>query len=209
MTCVLWSRYAVPTGQDVTLPLMPTVRFKPTREQLIAANDKSIPHLIAPHLKVLFCGINPGLYSGATGNHFAKPGNRFWPALFSGGFTPRLLSPWEKEELLQYGCGITNVVNRTTATAAELSNDELIAGARALQARVKKYEPAFLAILGMGAYRVGFGRPKATLGLQRDAIGVTRLWVLPNPSGLNAHYTPAKLGVLFAELRHAAEAVAK
>ncbi|HEY0009302.1 MAG TPA: G/U mismatch-specific DNA glycosylase [Tepidisphaeraceae bacterium] len=179
--------------------------FKPTREQLLAANDKAIADLIAPNLKVLFCGINPGLYSGATGHHFAKPGNRFWPALFAGGFTPRILKPWEERELLTFGCGIINVVNRTTATAAELSNDELIAGGAQRRKLVTKMKPKFLAVLGIGAYRAAFNEPKADLGLQPQTIGSTRIWVLPNPSGLNAHYTPASLGVLFKELREAVE----
>ncbi len=176
---------------------------KPTPSELLAAKDKSIPDLIATDLQVLFCGINPGLWSGATGHHFARPGNRFWPALHAGGFTPRLLKPFEEAELLSYGYGITNFVNRTTATAAELSDAELIAGALRLQKTVRKYQPAMLAILGIGAYRTGFGRKKAALGLQAEAIGQTRIWVLPNPSGLNAHQTPVSLAKLFAELRNA------
>ena len=170
---------------------------------MIAANDKAIPDLVAPDLKVLFCGINPGLYSGATGHHFAKPGNRFWPALHAGGFTPRVLKPWEEQELLTYGCGIINVVNRTTATAAELSNDELIAGGAKRRKLVAKLKPRYLAIVGVGAYRVACDRPKATFGLQPETIGATKIWVLPNPSGLNAHYTPASLGKLFRELHDA------
>jgi TDG/mug DNA glycosylase family protein len=174
----------------------------PTHAELLAANDKSIPDLIARNLQVLFCGINPGLWSGATGHHFSRPGNRFWPALHAGGFTPRVLKPFEETELLSYGCGITSFVNRTTATAAELSDAELIAGALRLQKTVRKYRPAMLAILGIGAYRTGFGRKKAALGLQAETIGETRVWVLPNPSGLNAHQTPASLAKLFAELRN-------
>ncbi len=150
---------------------------------------------------MLFCGINPGLWSGATGHHFARPGNRFWPALHAAGFTPRVLNPFEEAELLSHGCGITSFVNRATATAAELSDAELIEGALRLQKTVRKYRPAMLAILGIGAYRTGFGRKKAGLGLQAETIGETRVWVLPNPSGLNAHQTPASLAKLFAELR--------
>jgi double-stranded uracil-DNA glycosylase len=175
--------------------------FRPTAADLLAAKDKPIPILIAPNLHVLFCGINPGLWSGATGHHFARPGNRFWPALFTGGFTPRVFKPHEERNLLAFGCGITNFVNRTTATAAELSDAELIAGTDHLRKTVKKNRPAMLAILGIGAYRVGFGKNKAALGLQDQTIGQTRIWVLPNPSGLNAHHTPASLGKLFAELR--------
>ena len=166
------------------------VPFKPTAAELIAANDKTIKDVIGPGLRVLFCGINPGLYSGATGHHFARPGNRFWPALFAGGFTPRLLSPWDKGELLQYGIGITNVVARTTTAAAELSDDELRAGTVLLRRKVLRYKPRVLAILG-------FGKKTAVLGLQPETIGDTRLWILPNPSGLNAHYTPKALGELF------------
>lgn len=178
---------------------------RPSPAELIAANDKAIPILIAKKLKVLFCGINPGLWSGATGHHFARPGNRFWPALHAGGFTPRVLKPWEEQELLTYGCGITNFVNRTTATAAELGDDELIEGAAKLVETCNTYQPAMLAILGIGAYRTGFSRKKAALGLQAETIGRTKVWVLPNPSGLNAHQTPASLGRLFGELRQASE----
>lgn len=180
---------------------MPTVPWKPTKAQLLAAHDKTVSDVIAPNLQVLFCGINPGLYSGATGHHFARPGNRFWPALHAGGFTDRVLSPFEKHQLLDVGCGITNIVMRTTATAAELSEDEFRAGGRALRRKLTRYRPRFLAVLGIGAYRAAFDAPHAALGLQPDAIGKTRIWVLPNPSGLNAHYSAARLGELFGELR--------
>ena len=156
---------------------------------------------------MLFCGINPGLWSGATGHHFARPGNRFWPALHAGGFTPRVLKPFEEQQLLTYSCGITNFVNRTTATAAELSDAELIEGAIQLRKTVHTYRPATLAILGIGAYRTGFGQKKAKLGLQAQTLGDTRLWVLPNPSGLNAHHTPVSLAKLFSELRNACETI--
>ena len=177
---------------------------KPTPAELIAANDKAIPILIRPDLDVLFCGINPGLWSGATGHHFARPGNRFWPALHAGSFTPRVLKPFEEQDLLTYGCGITNFVNRTTATAAELTDPELVDGANRLEAVCREYRPRWLALLGIGAYRVGFGRRKAAAGRQADhMLGDTRVWVLPNPSGLNAHQTPASLGRLFGELKAA------
>ena len=179
------------------------VPFKPTAADLIAANDKTIKDVIGPGLRVLFCGINPGLYSGATGHHFARPGNRFWAALYAGGFTPRLLSPWDKGELLQYGIGITNVVARTTNAAAELSDDELRSGTVLLRRKVLRYKPRVLAILGVGAYRVGFGQKTAALGLQPETIGQTRVWILPNPSGLNAHYTPKALGELFRQFNDA------
>ena len=176
---------------------------RPTRAELLAAKNKTLPDVIAPGLRVLFCGINPGLYTAAIGHDFGRPGNRFWPALLAGGFTTRLLSPYEEQELLPAGLGITNVVNRATAAADELSAEEIVAGAKLLEAKVERYAPTILAILGVGAYRVGFRRPKATMGLQAEKIGATRLWVLPNPSGLNAHYQAAQLGKLFRELRDA------
>lgn len=157
--------------------------------------------MIAPGLDVLFCGINPGLYSGATGYHFARPGNRFWPALHAGGFTPRLLDPSEQDELLTLGLGITNVVARATARADELTAAELRAGGARLTRTVTRYRPRWLAVVGITAYRTAFDRPKATVGRQPGRIGATRVWVLPNPSGLNAHWTPATLAKAFAELR--------
>lgn len=176
-------------------------RFKPSKADLSEAIHKTVPDLIAPGLRVLFCGINPGLYSGATGHHFARPGNRFWPALRIGGFTDHQVSPFDEQQLLQAGLGVTNFVMRTTAVASELTDDELKTGAKALQRKVLRYKPRVLAVLGVGAYRTGFARPKARLGLQEETIGDTRLWILPNPSGLNAHYTLNKLGAMFAELR--------
>jgi|SRR6185437_2112820 len=178
---------------------------KPTRAQLLAAADKTIPDVIGPRLRVLFCGINPGLYSGATGQHFARPGNRFWPALHGAGFTDRQLAPWEQEQLLSHGCGITNLVSRTTASADELQADELVNGRGKLLAKVKRYAPHFVAVLGITAYRSAFEQPKATLGQQDDeSLGNTRLWVLPNPSGLNAHHQLKDLTLLFRGLRDAA-----
>ena len=177
---------------------------RPTPAALREAEGKVIRDVIAPGLRVLFCGINPGLYSGATGHHFAKPGNRFWPALHASGFTERLLHPWEERALLEFGLGVTNVVRRTTATAAELDPHEYVAGGRRLAAKVRRHAPRILAVLGIGAYRTAFARPRATLGLQDERIGDTRLWVLPNPSGLNANYSLRDLALLFAELREAA-----
>jgi TDG/mug DNA glycosylase family protein len=179
---------------------------KPTKAELLAAEGKTVPSVIAPNLRVLFCGINPGLYTAAVGHHFARPGNRFWPALHASGFTDRLLSPFEERELLARGYGITNVVSRATATAAELAAGEYVAGGRKLAATVRRYRPAFLAVLGVGAYRTAFARPKAALGLQPESIGDTSVWVLPNPSGLNAHYQPKDLARMFQELRLAVEA---
>ncbi|MDY7226737.1 G/U mismatch-specific DNA glycosylase [Hyalangium rubrum] len=165
-----------------------------------------MPDLIAPGLRVLFCGINPSLYSAVVGYHFARPGNRFWPTLHAAGFTQRRLAPSEQEELLTLGYGITNVVDRATATAAELVATELAAGGRKLAAKVRRYRPRFIAMLGVSAYRVAFARPDATLGLQPETMGETRLWVLPNPSGLNAHYQLKDLARLFRELRRVATA---
>ena len=179
--------------------------WRPTRGELAAAYGKRVPDLVAPGLRVLFCGINPGLYSGAVGHHFARPGNRFWPALHAGGFTPRVLSPFEERELLQWGFGITNIVPHATARAEELSVKELRAGAKRLEAKVRRYRPRICAVVGVGAYRVAFGRPAAVLGRQEERIGESQLWVLPNPSGLNAHYQAKELGRLFGELRRAVE----
>lgn len=177
--------------------------FKPSRADLLAARDKTIRDVIAPHLRVLFCGINPGLYSGATGHHFARPGNRFWPTIYQAGFTLRLLTPAEERELLSLGYGITNLVPRTTATADELSPEELLVGKKRLVNKVKRYQPRLLAVLGIGAYRMAFQEPKATLGLQSKSIGETAIWVLPNPSGLNAHYQLSGLVEQFLKLREA------
>lgn len=161
--------------------------------------------MIAPGLHVLFCGINPGLYTAYTGHHFAGPGNRFWPSLYAGGFTDRRLAPSEEQLLLERGYGITNVVSRATATAAELDAEEFVMGGRVLARKVRRFAPRILAVLGIGAYRAAFAQPRATLGLQPDLIEKTRVWVLPNPSGLNANYGAADLARLFRELREAAE----
>ncbi|MFG1905199.1 G/U mismatch-specific DNA glycosylase [Kribbella sp. NPDC048928] len=164
-----------------------------------------IPDVIADGLRVLFCGINPGLMSAETGHHFARPGNRFWPALHRSGFTPRQLAPAEQEELLTYRLGITNVVDRPSAKAAELSRAELLAGGENLVKKVLDVRPEWLAVLGVTAYRDAFGDRTATVGRQDLTIGTTRIWVLPNPSGLNAHFTLPKLTEAFGELRLAAE----
>jgi double-stranded uracil-DNA glycosylase len=168
---------------------------------LLAAAGRTVPDVIRPGLDVLFAGINPGLYSGAVGHHFARPGNRFWPALHAAGFTPRLLAPYEECELLSLGYGVTNIVARATAAADELSARELARGARTLTAKVKRNRPRILAVLGITAYRIAFGRPDAVLGRQPEMIGRTVVWVLPNPSGLNAHATPTTLAHLFRRVR--------
>ena len=175
-----------------------------TKADLAAAEGKTLPDVIAPGLSVLFCGINPGLYTAAVQQHFGRAGNRFWPTLHRAGFTPRLFHPSEQHELLKLGYGITNVVARATAAAAELSREELVAGAKVLEHKVRRYEPRFLAVVGVGAYRTAFARPKAKLGLQEETIEETRVWVLPNPSGLNANYQADALVTLFRELRMAA-----
>lgn len=179
---------------------------RPSPDDLREAVDRTIRDVVAADLDVLFCGINPGLWSGATGHHFARPGNRFWPTLHAAGFTPRQLAPHEERELLPLGLGITNVVRRTTATADQLAPEELKAGGRRLVRLVRRRRPRMLAVLGIGAYRTAFARPKASPGLQEETLGETRLWVLPNPSGLNANYQRDALARLFGELREWLEA---
>lgn len=174
---------------------------RPTKADLDAARGGHVPDLVGPDLDVLLSGINPSLWSVAVGHHFARPGNRFWQALADSGFTDRLLAPHEEAELLAAGIGITNVCMRGTARADELSRDELRVGRYELEAKVEQYRPRCLAILGVTAYRDGFDRPKATFGLQAETIGDTPIWVLPNPSGLNAHFQRADLARVFGELR--------
>jgi double-stranded uracil-DNA glycosylase len=174
---------------------------RPSPAELAAAQGRFVPDVLGPGLRVLFCGINPGLWSGAIGHHFARPGNRFWKALQLGGLTPRVLAPDEEGELLALGLGITNLVERATAGAAELAPAELRAGGERLAAKVAAARPRVVAVLGVGAYRTAFARPKATVGLQPDRIGGAAAWLLPNPSGLNAHYQLPDLAAAFAELR--------
>jgi TDG/mug DNA glycosylase family protein len=178
-----------------------------TKVDLAAARGRTIPDVLpAPGepLRVLFCGINPGLYSAATGWHFARPGNRFWPALHLSGFTPRLLAPREQGELPRYGLGITNLVPRATAQAAELTDDELRDGGARLQALIAALSPRVVAVAGVTAYRTAFGRKRAAIGPQEELLGPARLWILPNPSGLNAHWTLPAIAAAFSELRKAA-----
>lgn len=176
---------------------------RPTPAQLLAAKGKSVRDVIGPGLKVLFVGINPSLYSAAVRHHFARPGNRFWPVLYAAGFTERCLSPSEERELLKRGYGITNVVAQATAAAAELSPEQLITGGRRLLAKVRRYRPRAVAVLGVGAYRVAFARPQAAFGRQEHTLDCASLWVLPNPSGLNARYQMKELVPLFRQLRRA------
>ena len=182
-----------------------TKPFKPHKQQLIEAAGKTLPDVITPNLRVLFCGINPGLYTAAVGHHFARPGNRFWPALHESGFTDRLISPFDERELLKLGIGISNVVPHATASAAELTKEDFASGGRLLAQKVKRYRPLIVAILGVGAYRQAFNQPKATVGEQAEKIHSARVWVLPNPSGLNANYQLPEIVRLFRKLRTASK----
>jgi TDG/mug DNA glycosylase family protein len=179
-----------------------------TRAELEAARERTIDDVLPgpgdPPLRVLFCGINPGLVSAATGHHFARPGNRFWAALHGAGFTPRLLRPAEQGELRGLGLGVTNMAPRATARADELTRAELVAGAQRLRALVAKRRPRRLAVVGVTAYRAAFEAPRAPVGPQEERLGDTGIWVLPNPSGLNAHWQLPALIEEYARLRAAA-----
>ncbi|TLQ47244.1 G/U mismatch-specific DNA glycosylase [Streptomyces marianii] len=175
-----------------------------TAAELEAARDRLVPDVIADGLSVLFCGINPGLMTAATGHHFARPGNRFWPVLHASGFTARQLKPAEQDELLAHGLGITNVAARATARANELSDEEFREGGRILREKVEHYRPHWLAVAGVTAYRTAFGDRRARIGAQDRVIGDTRIWALPNPSGLNAHWTLQTMAAEYARLRTAA-----
>jgi G:T/U mismatch-specific DNA glycosylase len=175
--------------------------WKPTKKQLREAINKTVRDVIAPDLHILFCGINPGLYTAAVGHHFARPGNRFWPTLYAAGFTERLLTPFDERELLKSGYGITNVVRRTTASADLLNKEEIQEGGKRLIVKALRYRPRVVAILGISAYRVAFNQPKAVIGKQEQMMGPASVWVLPNPSGLNANYQAADLTRLFRELK--------
>lgn len=178
-------------------------RHKPTRSEQLAAKDKLIPDILQPGIRVLFVGINPGLHSAAIGCHFGRPGNRFWPALHGGGFTPRVFSPFDQWELPPLGWGITNIVPRASARADELTPDELRTGGKVLRQKVRRYSPQWVAILGVTAYRQAFDTPSAKLGRQDHDLEDAGLWILPNPSGLNAHFQADDLARLFGELRGA------
>jgi TDG/mug DNA glycosylase family protein len=186
------------------MPTRTPAQRRPTTAELSAARGKRVKDVIGPDLRVLFVGINPGLYSAAVGHHFARPGNRFWPTLAASRLTPRIFSPSEERELLSLGVGITNIVARTTARADELERDELVEGAARLTAKVRRYRPLVVAVLGITAYRTAFERARAALGPQEERIGTSHLWVLPNPSGLNAHHQLADLAREFGKLRVAA-----
>lgn len=179
---------------------------KPTLEEIRAATGKTVPDIIAPDLHILFCGINPSLYSAAVGHHFARPGNRFWRSLYAAGFTERLLAPFEDRDLLKFGYGLTNIVDRSSARADELDAEELVIGQQQLAAKVQHYRPQCLAVLGIGAYRTAFNRPKAIMGKQDECLDSAIVWVLPNPSGLNAHYQLEDLKRVYRELLVAVKA---
>lgn len=181
--------------------------WKPTAAQIAAARGRTIPDVIAPGLRVLFCGINPSLYSAAIGHHFGRPGNRFWRTLHAAGFTDRLLSPFEDRLLLARGYGITNLVARATTSADELTAAELVAGASRLEREARRYQPVCIAFLGITAYRGAFKRRAATRGKQAETLAAAAIWILPNPSGLNAHYQLADLAELFRVFRRAIERV--
>jgi TDG/mug DNA glycosylase family protein len=179
---------------------------RPTPADLAAARDATVPDVAAPGLRILFCGINPSLYSAAVGHHFARPGNRFWRTLHLAGFTDRLLGAFEDGLLLRYRLGVTNLVARATASARELGSDELRDGAVELEAKVRRYAPRVLAVVGVSAYRTAFDRPEAAVGPESLRVGGRPVWVLPNPSGLNAHYQLPDLVAHFRRLRDEAPA---
>lgn len=183
---------------------MPRDRRTPTPEQLDAARNKRLPDVLSPSIQVLFVGINPSLYSAAVGHHFARPGNRFWPALHGAGWTDRLLAPAEDARLPEFGAGLTNIATRPTARADELQTDELRRGRRRLERIVTRYRPRHVAILGVTAFRQAFNEPGARIELGRRRLWTARLWLLPNPSGLNAHYRLPDFVELFGQLRTAA-----
>jgi double-stranded uracil-DNA glycosylase len=166
---------------------------RPSPAELAAAQGRRVPDLIAPNLRVLFCGINPSLYSAVVGHHFARPGNRFWPTLHRAGFTERLLQPSEEHELLALGFGITNVFSRASASAASLSPEDYRQGSKSLRRKLQRYRPRIIAFLGIGAYRIAAGRRDAQVGPQPVPFAGVATWALPNPSGLNAHYQLAEL----------------
>jgi TDG/mug DNA glycosylase family protein len=175
--------------------------WRPSRAELEAARDRLVPDVVGPGLRVLFAGINPGLYTAAVGHHFARPGNRFWGAIHGAGLTDRVLSPFDDVLLLEFGLGCTNLVPRATARAEELTPDELRAGGERLHDLVLRHRPAWLAVLGVTAYRAAFQRPRAAIGPQSDRMGPTSVWLLPNPSGLNAHYQRSGLVQEYRRLR--------
>ncbi len=179
----------------------------PSKEELQKASTKTLTDLLGPDMKVLFVGINPGLFTAYSGFPYAHPANRFWPTIYAAGFTPRLLQPSEYKTMLEYGYGMTNVVARASANANELTKAEYVEGGKILIEKVLKYQPDWVAFVGIQAYRAAFNKPKAHVGKQEDMIGDSKIWVLPSPSGLNAHYRPADFARVFRELREAVKSV--
>src|SRR5438445_2228604 len=198
------SRRSLPKRPRTRRAAWPRER-RPTRDDLLAAHGKSVPDVIAPGLRVLFCGINPGLYTAAVGHHFARPGNRFWPALHRAGFTDRQLSPFDERELLERRIGVTNLFNFATANADELAAADLRRGGELLARKVRRHRPRIVAILGLGAYRLAFGATRVLVGRQEQRIGDTEVWALPNPSGRTAGYQLDALVLAFRALRRAAD----
>jgi double-stranded uracil-DNA glycosylase len=176
---------------------------RPSRADLAGAYDATIPDLGGPGLAVLLVGINPSLYSGWTGRHFARPGNRLWRTLHEAGFTDRRLDPADTDAIEAAGLGITNLVARATARADELTDAEIRAGIEPLRRLVSAWAPRYLAFLGISTYRVAFGERQARVGRQPGTLGGAGIWVLPNPSGLNASYQQPALTAAYAELRAA------
>lgn len=174
--------------------------WKPSREIQLKAIARRVPDVIAENLNVLFCGINPGLYSAAVGHHFAGPGNLFWPTIHRAGLTPRLFTAFDEPEMAALGFGITNLVPRASKDAEDLTKEELRAGAKTVKRKARKFKPRFLAVLGLAAYRTAFEKTKAQVGYQ-DAVGDTKVYLLPNPSGLNAFHQPAVLNQMFLAFR--------
>jgi len=181
-------------------------RRTPSRAELLGAYGRTVPDLVAPRLRVLLCGINPSLWSGAVGLHFARPANRLWTTLQLAGFTARRLHPSETGELLAAGIGVTNLVREATARADEVSDEQVRAGVAPLTELVRRYRPAYVAFLGLSAYRTAFGRRRAAVGAQPERLGPAQVWLLPNPSGLNAHYQQPALTAAYTQLRRAAYA---
>lgn len=181
--------------------LTPEAYPRPSRDELAAAHGAAVPDLVAPGLRLLLCGINPSLWSAVAGCHFGNPANRLWPTLHQAGLTPRRLHPSEGSELLALGIGVTNVVNYATATAAELTADQVRAGRARVEESVIRWRPQVIAFLGLTTYRSAYGRANAAVGHQPELIGETAVWLLPNPSGLNAHYQLADLAAAYAEVR--------
>ena len=173
----------------------------PSREQLLSAYGTTVPDLVRPGLAVLLCGINPSLWSGVTGHHFANPSNRLWPTLHAAGWTPRRLHPSETDALLAAGLGVTNLVARATARADELTDDELRAGLARLELLAAGVRPTWVAFLGLGSYRTATGERRAQVGPQQRTVGGARVWLLPNPSGLNASWQLPRLAEAYAALR--------